>query len=68
MDFCDCKRRKDHPYQPGARVSWDGHLGRVVENYKLPGDICIDWDSGCKSSYDLCFLEEEGVKVIEESI
>ena len=33
--------------------------GTIVENYKMPGDICIDWDNGTQSSYDEEFLDEK---------
>lgn len=32
--------------------------GTVVENYKFPNDICVNWDNGLQSSYDLDFLQE----------
>lgn len=35
-----------------------GIAGVVIENFKLPGDICVEWETGLKSSYDLDFLEE----------
>ena len=32
--------------------------GKVVENYKFPGDICVTWDTGLKSSYDEDWLDQ----------
>lgn len=52
----------------GSRVGWpiEGKIeeGTVVENYKMPGDICIEWDMGINSSYDAEFLAENGVTVL----
>jgi len=31
--------------------------GVVVDNYKLPGDICVNWESGVSSSYDKDWLD-----------
>lgn len=47
-------------YVPGTKLIWkaNGVRGRVVENYKLPGDICVEWEHGVKSSYDEWFLDE----------
>lgn len=30
--------------------------GVVVENFKLPNDICVEWETGLKTSYDEDFL------------
>lgn len=27
-------------------------IGVVIENFKLPGDICVEWETGFISSYD----------------
>lgn len=56
---------------PGKRVEFpnaEKSKGTIVENFKLPGDICIKWDE-CTTpySYDEEFLIEHGVKVIEDS-
>lgn len=32
--------------------------GKVVENFKLPGDICIEWETGLITSYDEEWLDE----------
>lgn len=33
-----------------------GIRGRVVENFKLPGDVCVEWENGFSTSYDEDFL------------
>lgn len=35
-----------------------GITGIVVENFKLPGDICVEWETGFKTSYDEDNLDE----------
>lgn len=35
-----------------------GIIGVVVENFKLPGDICVEWETGLKTSYDEESLDE----------
>lgn len=35
-----------------------GIQGEVVENFKLPGDICVEWETGFKTSYDAESLDE----------
>jgi hypothetical protein len=35
-----------------------GVLGEVVKNFKLPGDICVSWESGLSTSYDEKVLDE----------
>ena len=32
--------------------------GVVIENCKLPGDICVQWETGQFSSYDLEWLNQ----------
>lgn len=32
--------------------------GIVIENFKLPGDICVEWETGLKTSYDVDWLDE----------
>lgn len=42
--------------------------GVVVENFKLPGDICVKWDTDQSSSYDVEWLDEHTeVDVVLES-
>ncbi len=48
-------------YPVGTRLRWNQNLslkGKVVENFKLPGDICVAWSNGQASSYDEDFLDE----------
>ena len=49
----------------GATVMFNGVSGTVVENYKLPCDICIDWETGQKASYDEDFLIEHKCVVVK---
>ncbi|HEY5267773.1 MAG TPA: hypothetical protein VII94_01410 [Candidatus Saccharimonadales bacterium] len=35
-----------------------GIIGIVIENFKLPGDICVEWKTGFKTSYDEESLNE----------
>jgi hypothetical protein len=57
---------KNETFPVGARVLWpDQSEGVVVDNFKMPGDICIKWDvvdEPC--SYDESFLLEHNVGVI----
>jgi hypothetical protein len=32
--------------------------GEVIENCKLPGDICVKWETGQIASYDIDWLDE----------
>lgn len=47
-------------YPVGAKLEWPGESkGVVVENFKMPGDICVKWDvmdEPC--SYDEWFLDK----------
>jgi len=45
-------------YKVGTKVVCNEVEGVVVENYKLPGDICITWETGQKSSYDKEWLDD----------
>ena len=45
-------------YVVGVKLTCNGITGIIVENYKFPGDICIDWENGIKSSYDRDWLDE----------
>lgn len=36
--------------------------GEVIENCKLPGDICVQWDTGQMASYDQEWLDEHTEK------
>jgi len=46
------------PYDVGTKVVCNGVKGEVVPNTKLPGDICIQWETGIFSSYDKEWLDE----------
>lgn len=52
-------------YPVGQRWLWPGESeGVVVENFKLPGDICVKWnvmDEPC--SYDEWFLDHHTCKI-----
>lgn len=53
-------------YPAGTRLIWTADpsiVGTVVTNYKLPGDICVDWNNGLRSSYDEQFLADNTKKV-----
>jgi hypothetical protein len=47
-------------YEVGNRLihTESGICGTVVENFKLPGDICVRWDDGLETSYDEEVLDE----------
>lgn len=50
-------------YLEGTKLSFrceDGELirGVVVKNFKLPGDICVEWETGQSTSYDVEWLDE----------
>jgi hypothetical protein len=44
-------------YKPGDLITFEDRKGTVVENVKLPNDICVLWDTGEFSSYDEWFLD-----------
>lgn len=52
-------------YKPGTIVEAGGVRGKVVKNYKLPGDVCIKWANGLKCSYDVDWLDEN-VQIIKD--
>lgn len=46
-------------YKVGTTLECDGVKGVVVENTKLPGDICVLWEHMTQVvSYDEEFLDE----------
>lgn len=47
-------------YSVGTKLlhTESGIIGFVVENFKLPGDICVEWETGLKTSYDEENLDE----------
>ena len=52
-------------YPVVTKVECNDCIGTVIENFKLPGDICIEWDVGLKSSYDEEWLDEN-VSIIND--
>ena len=46
-------------YEVGTKLDCDGVKGVIVENTKLPGDICVLWEHMTQVvSYDAEFLDE----------
>jgi hypothetical protein len=45
-------------YLPGTKLICNEVNGIVIENFKLSGDICVEWETGLKSSYDEEWLDE----------
>jgi hypothetical protein len=51
-------------YEVGTKLmfcdpqSGESFEGKVVPNFKLPGDICVSWDTGLNSSYDESWLDQ----------
>jgi|GEM_PF-5836388 len=39
-------------YSIGTKVTFDDIIGEIIDNFKFPGDICIEWETGLISSYD----------------
>ena len=39
--------------------------GVVIENFKLPGDTCVKWDTGQVASYDEEWLDEHAEISVE---
>lgn len=50
-------RRMDK-YLVGTHLICNEVNGIVIENFKLPGDICVEWETGLRSSYDPEWLDE----------
>ncbi len=44
-------------YPEGLIITVNGVKGTVVPNFKLPGDICVKWETGLTTSYDEDFLD-----------
>ena len=66
---------KNDKYPEGTKLIWRSDTmllsyegqslcGLVVENRKLPGDICVQWDTGQFSSYDEEYLDENTIKIL----
>lgn len=51
-------------YPTGTKLlhTASGIRGVVVENFKLPGDVCVEWENGLATSYDYEFLDTICVK------
>lgn len=49
-------------YKVGQRLRCNDVVGKVVP-YKLPGDICVLWESGQRGSYDPDWLDEYAEKL-----
>ncbi len=45
-------------YKTGTKLTCNGVTGTVVENVKLPGDICVVWEGHPLISYDEVWLNE----------
>ena len=45
-------------YEVGTKLVCNEVKGTVIPNFKLPGDICVEWETGEKSSYDEDWLDE----------
>ncbi len=50
-------------YSIGTRMLCGGIEGTVIENYKMPGDICIRWENGLTCSYDKEWLDKNVVVI-----
>lgn len=52
---------KKPKYAEGTKVITKGEdyiSGEVIPNFKLPGDICVRWETGQELSYDKKWLDE----------
>ena len=45
-------------YATGTKLICNDCYGFVIENFKLAGDICVEWENGMKASYDSEWLDE----------
>ncbi len=45
-------------YSLGIKLICNEVNGIVIENFKLPGDICVLWETGLQSSYDIEWLDQ----------
>jgi hypothetical protein len=52
-------------YKVGTKIICQGIKGKIIPNFKLPDDICVEWENGMTSSYDEEWLEEYTI-IIEE--
>lgn len=44
-------------YSVGTKVTFDDISGEIIENFKLPDDICIEWETGLIGSYNKEWLD-----------
>lgn len=42
-------------------------VGVVIKNFKLPGDICVEWETGQKFSYDEDYLDKNCKIILNEN-
>lgn len=52
-------------YPAGTRLLCNGIRGTVIENVKLPGDICVKWDHAPDAvvSYDADWLDSYAIVI-----
>ena len=56
--------KKKSKYKVGTKVVFsdpqngESFEGKVIDNYKIPGDICVKWETGFNSSYDEKWLDK----------
>ncbi len=55
-------------YKVGTKLKCNDVLGTVIENFKLPEDICIEWENGMRASYDISWLAANTEIVLEVQI
>jgi hypothetical protein len=61
---------RNEKYTVGTMLECNGVRGKVVENIKLPGDICVEWDNVAWwpiHSYDADWLDDN-VIIIKSQI
>lgn len=50
-------------YKVGQKLICNEVVGEVIPSYKLPGDVCVLWESGQRSSHDPEWLDEYAEKL-----
>lgn len=53
-------------YNVGTLLLCNNFVGKVIDNFKLPSDVCVEWETGQKASYDESWLDENADIVEEE--
>lgn len=48
-------------YTNGTKIQCNGFVGIIIPNFKLPSDICVEWETGLKASYDEEWLDENAI-------